>query len=226
MGVYNVQEFYREFLQAVANGDERSHQTWRRNDFKEKYHSYFPANVSATLGKQLHEYEEVQRRWIGSRKEIPKEEPDSEYGYHVVILRRQLRVIWDFADSGDLDKASEKCYQLYTDAHRYLRSSSKEDASEPWRHQLKSLGATELKGLLPNLKLCENPNCDREPYFIRHGRRRYCSIPCSAEEKAARNRERKKDKPKTSKNENMSKSATKRWRREKEKREALRRSKR
>ena len=164
------------------------------------------------------------RRWKELR-EHSEEQPDSEYGYHVVIFRHQLRVIWELADSGNLDKASEKCIQLYVDIHRYLRDSAEENASEPWRGAQKLGCSLELRDVLHNLKLCENPTCEIR-YFIRHGRQRYCSIPCSAEEKAARSRERKKDKPETPKNENMSKSATARWKRERENREALKRSKR
>lgn len=212
---------YKEFLLAAVNGDEKSPKQWRKDDFRTKYRLYFPANDSTTLGRQLQAYEEVQRRWKGLRGKIPIEQPDSEYGYHVVIFRHQLRVIWELVDSGNLDKASEKCIQLYVDIHRYLRDSAEENASEPWRGAQKLGCSLELRDFLHNLKLCENPTCESR-YFIRHGRQRYCSIPCSAEAKAARSRERKKDKPKTPKNEKRSKSATARWKREREKREAFR----
>lgn len=220
MSKYKVPDSYREFLLAGVNGDEKSSQQWRKDDFRKNYRLYFPAHDSATLGKQLQTYKEIRRRWRGPRGKIPIEQPDSEYGYHVVIFRHQLRVIWEFADSGDLMKASEKCQQLYVDIHRYLRDSAEDNASEPWRGAQKLGCSLELKGLLHSLKLCENSTCESR-YFIRHGRQRYCSIPCSAEAKAARNHERKRDKPKTPKNAKMSKSATERWRREKEKRKAL-----
>lgn len=203
----NSGERYREFLVGIANAIERR-STWRKEEFNEKYRAFFPPKDVTPVDKQKLAYEEVRRRWKAPKLEVPIEQPDDEYGYHSAILRHQLRVVWKFADSGDLERAQDKCKQLHTDTHRYLRDTADDAANEPWR--LRLVASVALLGELKNLKICENPGCE-EPFFIRHGRQLYCSIPCSAEAKAERYAARNVEKPK---NENMSRSAKERWRRE------------
>lgn len=202
---------YREFLLAVANADEQKG-GWRRDDFRLKYRMFFPINDLKTIKQQLYEYEQTRLRWKTSLGEVPTEQYDSEYGYHVAILRHRLRVIWMIAASGDIEKAEGKLPQLYTDAHRYLRESAEDSAFEPWRLELKKACSTELKRYLDKLSLCANPQCQNR-YFIRHGRQEYCSIPCSAEKKSLRKREQDKKREEPPKNANKRKAALERWQR-------------
>jgi hypothetical protein len=206
---------YKEFLQAVVNADERKG-GWRRDDFRLKYRIFFPINDSKMLVQQQYEYEETRRRWKSSLGEVPIEQYDSEYGYHVAILRHRLRVIWMIAASGDIAAAQGKLPQLYTDAHRYLRVTGEDSAFEPWRLELKKACSTELNRYLDKLSLCDNPRCQNR-YFIRHGRQQYCSIPCSTEAKAIRQRGRNKKRAGPPKNVNKSKGALTRWERERDK---------
>jgi hypothetical protein len=215
----NSDDNLQAFLLAVANADDRK-SGWKKDDFDRDFHTFFPLRDAIPVERQLSAYDEVRRRWKVPAVDFSVEQPDSEYGYHVAIFRQQLRVIWRFADSGDLEKAHKKCVQLYTDVHRYVRDTADDASNQPWR--VKLVAAVELLGNFKNLKLCENRECDN-PYFIRHGRQLYCSIPCSAQAKALRHRDRQKDKPKKQFKASdetrwkQSIKATERWRREKRK---------
>src|SRR5690348_5553483 len=89
----NSGERYREFLVGIANAIERRN-TWRKQEFNDKYRAFFPPRDAAPLEKQKSAYDEVRRRWKAPSLEAPIEQPDDEHGYHSAIFRHQLRVVW------------------------------------------------------------------------------------------------------------------------------------
>jgi hypothetical protein len=181
---------YAEFFLAVVNGKERHSLQFRREEFRREYGLFFPANTANTIEGQRWGYSDARQFWTAPSKTIPVEQPDSEYGLHVVILRHKLRVIWAIADSGDIVWAEKKCKSLYAEVHRYLRLGAQDRPFESWRIALETACQVHLLKIVKNLKICENPSCRREPYFIRHGRAKYCCIPCSVMAKELRQRER------------------------------------
>jgi hypothetical protein len=202
---------YKEFLLAVVNADDRK-DGWRREEFRRYYRRFFPLNDSSTFEWQKEHYEETRRRWKTKLGELPVDSHDSEFGYHVAILRHRLRVVWMIAFSGDIAGAKQKLHSLYADNHRYLRLKAEDFAFEPWRVSVKEACSTELEKYLDKLRLCKNRKC-KNPYFIRHGAQRYCSIPCAKDAKALRQYNRDSEIATLPKDEKKRQAALLRWER-------------
>jgi hypothetical protein len=214
----NLEDDYQDFVCSVANSADRAIVAGVRRRFSRLYGDWFPPfEADADLHPQKAYYREVIDWWKTGLAELSLEEPDEQFGLHVVILRRKLRVIWLLASSGDQTEANYRIGQLSTHYYRnYCLDLREQDATK-----LKRLsGACHWLGKhLNNLKVCQNPQCEQLTKYFVHGwgNRKYCSPSCSQEaDKLRRQSQSQTRPPKAFKRspearERMSQSATERW---------------
>ena len=161
-----------DFLFAVVNATDRSSIPHLRSYFVRLYRKWFP-KIDPDCQHHLEiYYRDVLAWWRIKSVELPDEEPDAEFGFHVVIVRRKLRVIWSLASSGDMFHAEEFVEQMAVWLRRYLRGPY-DEPNEHWRDRLTQVTNC-LKDRLQRLMICPNPEC-MSPYFIRDKQRVYCS---------------------------------------------------
>jgi uncharacterized protein len=192
-----MSENYNDFLLAVVNAEERADFRGARKRFVHLYSKRFPAS-GITLAEQELAYRLVREWWRSPSVHIPVETPDEQFGFHVVILRHKLRVIWAFADSGDAVGALRKSHHLLTEVHRYARRPT-DLPHEEWRQWM--LGACEwLQNVClykaARLKKCQNSECRTERYFIRKSsNNKYCCAACCQRSEEVRRLERRMNIP-------------------------------
>ena len=211
---------YQDFLLSVANAADRAGSAGVRRRFILKYRDSFPSYSPSDLHAHQMYYREIREWWSTKLKELPIEEPDEEFGLHVVVLRHKLRVIWLLASSGAGELAVlNRIDQLNTAYYRAYRLAS-ELPHEVWRQHL--LGAcSSLRGQHEKLRVCANTACEQATmYFFREfNRSKYCSVTCSQAAANFRRKEHLKNMPpkefKRSKEarDRMSQSARVRWER-------------
>jgi hypothetical protein len=167
---------YHNFLFDVVNAADRLVDLKLRSHFSRVYHDWFPSKDVADPDRMRGYYRETCAWWRAEPREIALEEPDEEFGFHVIILRRKLRVIWTLVDSGDARGALHFVERI----HRWLTrsfSNPNDVRGEEWRVRLQ-LATSYLEQVLPRLKVCANGDCSSR-YFFRETQTKYCSIECA-----------------------------------------------
>jgi hypothetical protein len=217
----NLNDDYQDFLSSVANGADRASTGGVRMRFTRLYRDWFaPFEAAVDLHPHKAYYREVLAWWNTELGTLPVEESDGQFGLHVVVLRRKLRVIWLLSSSGAETEAMHRIDQLSTHYYRTYYLDFREQ-SEARRERL--LGACQwLRKHIGKLKVCENPKCQQlTMYFVRRwSNNRYCSDRCSQDVDEVRRTELLKRVPpkhfKRSKEarDRMSRSAIRRWERE------------
>lgn len=191
-----------------------------------QYREWFPPYDPSHLHAHEMYYREVCGWWSTDLRELPVEEPDEAFGFHVAVLRRKLQVIWLLASSGAEQEVLNRIDQLNTAYYRRYRLAL-DVLNDEWRRRL--LGACGwLRWRFQGLKVCENPTCEQlTTYFFRRwNNHKYCSERCSLDADRLRRMERLKSMPfkrfKRSEEARlrMSESARRRWAKQSRRRES------
>jgi len=178
----------RNFLLAVVNAVDRSEVPYLRRYFARLYRDWFPKTDEHLQEWQVRPYyREVRAWWRLDEEEIPEEKPDTEFGYHVIVLRHKLKVIWTLASSGKVHDAEARIERISVWLGRYLRGPF-DEPNEEWRTRL-VIANGNLRYTLNLLKICENPECTSR-YFIRDDQKKYCCSDCALRAQELRRRER------------------------------------
>ena len=219
----NLNDDYQDFLSSVANGADRASTAGVRRRFTRLYRDWFaPFEAAVDLHPHKAYYREVIAWWNTELGTLPVEESDGQFGLHVVVLRRKLRVIWLLSSSGAETEAMHRIDQLSTHYYRTYYLDFREQ-SEARRERL--LGVCQWLGKhIGKLKVCENPTCGQmTTYFLRKGNNtKYCSKQCGQDTEGVKRQERLKSMPpkqfkrSPEARERMSQSATKRWARQRQ----------
>jgi len=177
------------FLFDVINAADKSSSRDSRSHFARVYEAWFPPQDAAESFFQRAYYNDVRNWWREESVQIPEEEPDAQFGYHVITLRHKLRVIWALADCGNLAQAESYVHRILVWLSRCYSGPS--DARiEGWRGRLfAAIG--QLGWKLQRLKICRNPECANR-YFFKETQIKFCSSECASNSERLRHLERER----------------------------------
>jgi hypothetical protein len=180
----------RDFLVAVANAEDKALSAGTRRRFEKRYRDWFPKDIFAddfTVQIDLDGF-------YSHRSDLRSEEkPQTEFQWHVAMLRDELRDIWT-------DEISEAQYVLsfvghHTRKYRRWGNSLPPPGVCDWR--IRTLAACDwMAKNLHRLRICTNPECRENRYFVREeNSQKYCCKACAERGQELKREEQKRSEP-------------------------------
>ena len=170
---------YREFLLSVVNAEDRAESAGTRARFAKLYRGWFPPDFrgehAANAARVFLKAYSIPHMWKCSDS-LQCEKPKTEFSLHVAILRDKLRFIWRTAAA--IDFARYELVDLRNSTFQYRNNSRQPDLKEWQRRTLRACDWLEQN--LRSLRLCSNPECKQQMYFVKlEKNQRYCCPECS-----------------------------------------------